>query len=101
MIPTGKQRQRRGRFQFGLAALMLVVMLAGVLAAVLSGILRADEEGIGGPVFVLLAVAAPMGLMIAMSLLAAAHRYWSTWRHRRKPAEDEENTENGGGGGGC
>ncbi len=53
------------RFQFGLKRLMLVMFLFCVLAGVLSWAWREGQVKI----FVILVVAAPMGMMVIMSLV--------------------------------
>ncbi len=59
----------RKPFQFGLKRLMLITALASVVFATLAGLLRSSSEARMPPgFFVLMAIAAPMALMIGISL---------------------------------
>lgn len=62
---------RRRRFQFGLWIWFPAVLLASVVLGALSGMLRADTSG--GPLpktfFILMAAAAPVAMLVLMSLL--------------------------------
>jgi hypothetical protein len=72
---------RRRRFQFGLWVWFPVVLMVSVVLGALSGMLRADDSG--GPLpktfFILMAAAAPVGLLLLMSLLR-----WVSRRGRKK-----------------
>jgi hypothetical protein len=77
--PTGPERPR---FQFGLGTLFLVTALCSVLAAALGGMLRSRAGFSGMPpgFFELMAAAAPVGVVIVLSLLRSAMR----WLNRRR-----------------
>jgi len=64
-------------FQFGLASMLLIMVLFSVLAAALAGLLHRHQGRSTMPpgFFVLMAVAAPVGLMILASLFRAVTRY--------------------------
>ena len=75
---------RRNRFTFGLAAMMLLMLMCSILSALLAGMMR---HGDGDQyAYVLVSVAAPVGVMIAISLWAQARKT----RKRRRPPELEE-----------
>ena len=73
---------RRPRFQFGLATLFLVTALCSVLAAALGGMLRSRWGSAGMPpgFFELMAAAAPVAVVILLSLLRSA----VLWLKRRR-----------------
>jgi hypothetical protein len=73
---------QRPRFQFGLATLFLVTALCSVLAAALAGMLRSRWGGPSMPpgFFELMAAAAPVAVVIVLSLLRAA----VLWLKRRQ-----------------
>lgn len=80
--PQSAQRPS-GRFQFGLFGLMATMLLLCVPFAIWGGLLRAGKPTPGSTqmsVFVLLSVAAPIGVMILISLALAASRLY----HRRR-----------------
>ena len=65
------RRPQRGRMTFSLAALMLLMLMCAVLSALLAGMMR---HGDGTQyMYVLASVAAPMGVMILLSLFV---QYW-------------------------
>ncbi len=73
--PSGPPPRRP--FQFGLSTLLLIMFLFSILAAALSGMLN---RGAGKPTmpagfYVMMAVAAPMAAMIAISLIRALRRW--------------------------
>jgi hypothetical protein len=72
--PTPPPRQP---FQFSLATLLLITALLSVLAAALAGMLRRQYGGSSLPsgFFVVMAVAAPMAVMILISLLYSVVRF--------------------------
>ena len=73
---------RRGRFQFSLASLFLVTFLMAVAFAALGGMLRAARGEIDLPVgvFVIMAAAAPMAVMVGLS----AGRALIQWLRQRQ-----------------
>lgn len=75
-----------GRFQFGMFGLMATMLLLCVPFAIWGGLLRAGKPAPGSTqmsVFVLLSVAAPIGVMILISLALAASRLYGRLRRRR------------------
>ncbi|MHB1037803.1 MAG: hypothetical protein ACYC35_26120 [Pirellulales bacterium] len=83
--PKNEHPRRRRRFQFGLGALMLAVLLYSILAAALAGLIRPDasQPGIVQPLFILMAVAAPVGLMILISLWKSVQKVLRDRRGRK------------------
>ncbi len=81
--PAPQPRPPRGRYQFSLSSLFLVTALVSVLAAALGGMVRArfGEVAVPGYYFLMMAVAAPMATMIALSLGYTALRWF---RRRRR-----------------
>ncbi|HYW78304.1 MAG TPA: hypothetical protein VE890_01965 [Thermoguttaceae bacterium] len=77
MSDNGPQPPPKRPFQFGLASMLLVMVLFSVLAAALAGMLHRHQgrSTMQPGFFVLMAIAAPMGLMILASLLRAVMRY--------------------------
>ncbi|MBX7165333.1 MAG: hypothetical protein K1X74_03200 [Pirellulales bacterium] len=73
----------RWRLQFGLGTLLLVMLLVGVAAAALGGLLRATASRAAEPLltFVLLTIAAPLALLMVISLL---HTLTAVWRRRKR-----------------
>ena len=69
-------------FQFGLATMLLIMLLFSVLAAAWAGMLhRSQGNSTMRPgFFVLMAIAAPMGLMILAGLFHAVVKYFKQRR---------------------
>jgi hypothetical protein len=76
---------RGWRPRFGLLSLVLVTTVFAVGSAVLGYLLRSGADSSETAVFVILATAAPMGVMIVASLVKAAGEFKATrrGRHRR------------------
>lgn len=79
MDPSGRTSKgpqaaapRRWRPRFGLLSLLLVTTLFAVGSAVLGYLLRSETDSAETALFVILATAAPMGVMIIASLIKAA-----------------------------
>jgi hypothetical protein len=70
MPDTRPQRPRRW-YQFGLAAILLTTSLVAVLMSALAGLLRGDAGRMPPGFFIVMAIAAPMAVMIFLSLLRA------------------------------
>jgi magnesium-transporting ATPase (P-type) len=72
----------RKRWQFGLGSLMLFVTLFAVLMSALGGMIRIQSgEKIALPhSFLIMAIAAPMGMVIVISVFLAVKQ----WYERRK-----------------
>jgi len=82
MSDNEPQPPQKRPFQFGLASMLLVMVLVSVLAASLAGLLHRHQGRSTMPpgFFVLMAVAAPMGLLILAALFRAVTQYF---KHRR------------------
>lgn len=81
-----REQPPNGRFQFGMFGLMATMLLLCVPFAIWGGLLRAGKPTPGSTqmfVFVLLSVAAPVGVMILISLALAASRAYRRLRGRR------------------
>jgi hypothetical protein len=74
---------RPGKLRFGLFSLLLATTLFAVAAAVLGHLLREGTDSKTTGMFIVLAAAAPMALMIAASVLALL----SDLRRRRRPPD--------------
>jgi hypothetical protein len=75
----------RGRFQFGMRGLMATMVLLCVPFAIWGGLLRAGKNPGDNSrlfIFVLLCVAAPMGVMVALGAAGAVARAYR-WLRRR------------------
>jgi ABC-type transport system involved in multi-copper enzyme maturation permease subunit len=72
------------RFQFGMAVLFLLTALCSVLAAIFSGLLRNDNDAVGMPpgFFILMGAAAPVAILILLSLARSAILWW---KRRQRP----------------
>ena len=75
-MPDNDPSPPRRRFQFSLGSLFLAMLLCSVLSAVLAGLLYPQRTGSTLPKgsFTLLAAAAPMAVMIVLSLFQAIVR---------------------------
>ena len=83
--PPSPQPSGRGRFQFGMRGLMATMVLLCVPFAIWGGLLRAGKEPGDNSrlfVFVLLCVAAPMGVMVALGAAGALARAYRRLRRR-------------------
>ena len=77
--PSGPPRRP---FQFTLGTLLLITMLTSVLAAALAGMLRLGHSSLPRGFFVLMVVAAPMAVMILLSLLRSISGLFDRKRRR-------------------
>lgn len=70
------------RYQYSLSTLLLITALVSVLAAALAGMLQRQRGGASMPAgfFVLMAVAAPLAVMIVVSALRGLLRLWTRRR---------------------
>jgi hypothetical protein len=75
-----------GRFQFGMRGLMATIVLLCVPFAIWGGLLRAGKPGQGDStrmfIFVILSVAAPIGVMMLIGLAGSAARAYRKLRKR-------------------
>ncbi len=87
--PSGGKKPRR-RFQFTLGSLFLVMAICSVLAAAVGGVVRSQLGELSVPAlyFVFMAVAAPLGTMIVVSLALSAAR-WLRRINRARAKRDE------------
>ena len=90
-----------GRFQFGMRGLMATIVLLCVPFAIWGGLLRAGREADGSPriiIFVLLCLAAPMGVMILLAAMNAAARVYRVYRPPKKTGDDGDGDDFASGG---
>lgn len=79
---------RRSRWpQFTLGTLLRAMLIASVLTAVLGGLLRGREEleksSTGAATFVVIALVAPLAVLIALSMANGLAAAWKAYRRRR------------------
>ena len=73
--------------QFTIRAILFATTLIAIAAAGFSGLIRADEEDL--PIaFVLFVVAAPLALMLILSLVRTIERFIAMRRKRRETNPD-------------
>jgi hypothetical protein len=84
-LPPPQPPRPKRRFQFGLAAMLLAAVPISILAAAWAGMmgLGAGNSRIPQGFFVLMAAAAPVGLMILIGVCRAVFRLLSGGRRRR------------------
>ena len=90
--PVAPSPQESRYPQFTLATMFRFMLIASVLAAVLGGLLRGkqalEKSGSGSATFVVIALVAPLAVLIAVSVVAnggaAAARVYLRYRRRRK-----------------
>jgi hypothetical protein len=73
-MSSQRSTPRRRRFQFGLFSLLLLMLIVSVLAAALSGMLQLSDTSLPRGFFVVMAVAAPMAVLVAVGLLRSVSR---------------------------
>lgn len=97
--PSGRlppARGESGRFQFGMRGLMATIILLCIPFAIWGGLLRAGGEGDGESrlvLFVLLSVAAPMGMMLVVAALPAAIRLYRRLRPHNDAVETDDSDD--------
>lgn len=74
-MPESRPQPPRRWYQFGVAAMLLATSLVAVLMSALAGLLRGDGGQMPPGFFFVMAVAAPMAVMILLSLLRALADY--------------------------
>ena len=79
------------RVQFGIRSLLLIMLLVSVLAAIGAGLVARGGKP-KGPL-VIMAVAAPMGAMIVLSLLETVIRGVARFQQRRRPRATDSDDE--------
>ena len=81
-MPNGESPPPRRPFQFTLGTLLLVTTLVSILAAALAGLLQRRSSSFEMPpgFFVLMTIAAPVAVLIFLSLTRALVR----WLGRRR-----------------
>ncbi len=77
------EKPPRGRFQFGIAAMLLLMALVSVLASAFAGMLGLGASTLPRAFFVAMAVAAPLAVLMVVSLLRAATTLPSRYRRWR------------------
>jgi hypothetical protein len=78
----GPRKQQRSRMTFSLAALMMLMFMCAVLSALLAGMMRHGDGRQYG--YILASVAAPMGVMILISLFVHFRK------RKRVPRKEEK-----------
>jgi hypothetical protein len=78
------RRPQRGKLTFSLATLMLVTFMCAVLSALLAGLKR--YEGEVERYYILAIIAAPMGVMVLVSLFV----HFRSRKRRRLPRKEEK-----------
>ena len=81
--PQQKTKPRR-RWQYGIGTMLLIMIPFSILAGALAGMIDPEKSGSHLPraFYVVLAIIAPMGLMVALSVILVL-RKWLTERKRR------------------
>ena len=84
-MPAPDPSRRRRPSQFSLGTLFLVTAVFSVLAAALGGMIRRQPVGTPMPpgFFILLAAAAPLGLVVLLGLLHSLIGWISRYRRSR------------------
>ncbi len=79
-----QQPPPRRRWQYSIGTMLLIMIPFSVLAGALAGMLDPENSGTGLPraFYVVLAVIAPMGLMVALSVVLVL-RKWLANKKRR------------------
>lgn len=79
-----RQPARRRRFQFGLGAMLLAALPVSILSAAWAGMmgLGARNSRLPQGFYVLMAAAAPMALMVLISVCRGVVRLWAESRRR-------------------
>lgn len=73
--------------QFTIRAVLFATLLVAIAAAGFSGLIRAGEENVS-TMFVLFVVAAPLALMLILSLWRTVERFVAMRRKRRETRSD-------------
>jgi hypothetical protein len=73
----------RRRRKFTIRSILFATTLVAIAAAGFGGLVRAGEDS-GPTLFVLFVVAAPLGLMLILSGVRAAERFFIARRKRRR-----------------
>ena len=84
-VPEPQPPRPRRRFQFGLGTMLLAVLPVSILSAAWAGMMGFGAENSRFPqaFFVLLAAAAPMGVMVLISVCRAVLRLLDEIRRQR------------------
>ena len=90
-MPNPHRPPPRGRWQYSIGTMLLIMIPFSVLAGALSGMLNPESSGTGLPraFYVVLTIIAPMGLMVALSVILVL-RKWLAGRKRRASIMDEK-----------
>ena len=75
------------RVQFGIRTLLLIMLLVSVLAAIGGGLARTGD-GKPNVTLIVMAIAAPLGVMILLSLIETFLRLTSRYQQTRRNSED-------------
>ncbi len=75
--PSDPQRSPPGRVRFSLGLLLLLTFVFAVCAAAFGGLIR---DRVSRPMFILLLIGLPMGVMVLLSLAIQARRLFRRLR---------------------
>ncbi len=95
MIPNPSDDQppptRPARFQYRLSTLFLLMLVVSVLSAAAAGLVRQGvaATAMPGEFYLVMLIAAPLGVMIVLSLFYAVLRRWGN----RLPPNDQDRSE--------
>ena len=83
-MPNNQNPPSRRRWQYSIGTMLLIMIPLSILAGALSGMLNPENSGVRLPraFYVVLAIIAPMGMMVALSAILAL-RKWLAGRKRR------------------
>lgn len=83
---SGPVAQKPGRrWQFSVRLMLLMMLMTSILAAISAGLLARGDEPNGA--YALLAVGAPIGLLICFNLIQATVGFFSRIAAKRRPAD--------------
>ena len=83
-MPNNHRPPSRHRWQYGIGTMLLIMIPLSVLASALSGMIDPEKSGSQLPraFYVVLAIIAPMGLMVALSAILV-FRKWLAGRKQQ------------------
>ncbi len=76
------------RFQFGIRSIFFLMLVAAIAAGIFAALERAFQQQADTAFFVILVVAAPVGLMVLVSLWKTAEDFLATRRQQRDQRDD-------------
>ena len=90
-MPNNHGPLPRRRWQYGIGTMLLIMIPLSLLAGALSGMLNPENSSVRLPraFYVVLAIIAPMGLMVALSAILVL-RKWLADKKRRASKSNEQ-----------